>query len=377
MPAVFALLFTHVALAAEPSASLVGRFYAATDDAHAVRRFRAAPAIDRLFMAVSPTELIGYRLSGFSGRVASPGRIAVPGAMAVVHDYSFDPTRGGGSGGSSIPPQVRLADFDHDDRGIVYVAYDVWGFGMTDLTGNVVGHVQSLRYPWSVTSMRVDGRYYAVLTTSANAVIYDVTTPSDPALVRTIESQMTRFAQASNGDVALPTARGVEIFTGKAFVTGGDPKTVITTPATRYGSWGALSDGTRFFSFAHDVIGGRIATVVQTIDPDGDGYTLRNERTFADRTFWSAARAGDYLALSLGSDGRVEQFFPLLVRAGALTPLAISFQFQLQEGAAFGSAQIVPFSSGGATFVVATNGGTADLYALTLSEPPVRRRSAP
>ena len=95
----------------------------------------------------------------------------------------------------------RLKDFDFDDRGYVYIAYDVFGFGIVrdpGQSGTGTGTLQLVAGSQQIESLgdiqpdkiiavkTSDGRYYAAVSYSSNSNaglrIFDVTNPARPSL---------------------------------------------------------------------------------------------------------------------------------------------------------------------------------------------------
>ncbi|HEX8254771.1 MAG TPA: hypothetical protein VF846_16625, partial [Thermoanaerobaculia bacterium] len=93
----------------------------------------------------------------------------------------------------------RLADLDFDDRGLVYGAFEAFGWGIVRDTGETNGALMasivqmlgkgSVSDPTVVISLKSGSKYYAVVARdgSAKRDIYDVTNPAVPNLVSSVE----------------------------------------------------------------------------------------------------------------------------------------------------------------------------------------------
>ena len=70
--------------------------------------------------------------------------------------------------------QERLFDFDWDDRGNIYIAASLWGFGIVDLNGRLVKQMPDVG-GYSVLSFRNGNAYYALVSSNTPpSLLYDV-----------------------------------------------------------------------------------------------------------------------------------------------------------------------------------------------------------
>jgi hypothetical protein len=89
-----------------------------------------------------------------------------------------------------IDVQATLGGFDVDDRGLLYVATRVFGWGISKDTG--AGHMELVYHNKTdniigeeVISLKVGSSYYVVLSDGRSALIYDATNPANPRLMAT------------------------------------------------------------------------------------------------------------------------------------------------------------------------------------------------
>ena len=143
----------------------------------------------------------------------------------------------------------RLKDFDYDDRGYVYVAYNLFGWGVVRDGGEIRG-VQMTAVsqtfpekvsPDAIVSVRVGDKYFVAVSESGDVRsgrhIYDVTDPAAPAPVsRTTgtAARQTVIKTWARDDgkqiVAVVAADGVlRIYPYAAYVQGKSPAQTLTS----------------------------------------------------------------------------------------------------------------------------------------------------
>lgn len=158
------------------------------------------------------------------------------------------------SGGWSVPVadnQDRLIDFDFDDRGLVYLAYDEFGWGLVTDNGMVSGgHLPLVVQvtdvfgiePRLIFSIKANSRYYAFIgnpNSPTQLAAYDVTTASTPTSLAMRSGAVNGVIQwAKNDDasvVALVNGDGkLRIYGYNAFVSNGAALDVVTASAGKY-----------------------------------------------------------------------------------------------------------------------------------------------
>lgn len=156
-----------------------------------------------------------------------------------------------------IDHQQILFDFDWDDRGNVYLAYEVYGWGIVHDSGSAL-IFQSQRtnafnsvLPKLIRVFRTGSNYYALVSDGGGSAtdLWNVTDTTNPTLVRTLPDQTASAAVASSGGttmVALKQNGTIEIYRASDLVAGAAPSTVVT--ATSGSSLGTVTtDGTDFW----------------------------------------------------------------------------------------------------------------------------------
>ncbi|HEY0158383.1 MAG TPA: PKD domain-containing protein [Thermoanaerobaculia bacterium] len=142
----------------------------------------------------------------------------------------------------------RLKDFDFDDRGYVYLAYDIFGWGIVRDEGQIGGAELSLvpgsqQYgnglsPDAIFTIRSGSKYYVAVSerkdTSTGRLLYDVTEPTAPKLVRRTSTQEAVIKEWAKHDDAKVIATlnaddQVRIYTYDGYVRGDEPLETLTS----------------------------------------------------------------------------------------------------------------------------------------------------
>jgi hypothetical protein len=177
--------------------------------------------------------------------------------IALPNGHVYPESRS--SGGWRVPlvdGQERLGDFDFDDRGFIYLAYQEFGWGIVQDKGEQGGQhfakvVQVIGrdnpelpptgiFPRVIIALRSGSKYFAVVSDSFSATktaIYDVTNPAAPGAARVrsgaangisawAKSNDGQFLAVLNGDAKL------RVYTADAYVQGTTPSPILTLAAT-------------------------------------------------------------------------------------------------------------------------------------------------
>src|SRR5689334_9341220 len=221
----------------------------------------------------------------------------------------------------------RLFGFDWDDRGYVYVAYTVYGWGILKDQGAgfqaVWQQLGGVGSPSKVLSVKTStGGYYVIASPgSGSSNVYYVGDANSLAHDSrgTINNVITSFAKASNGRTAtVETDAKVHVYTNDGIITGSE----ITSFAARAGGYSAIdTDGTNFFATSS---GGGQNAKLTILTYNGSGYD-RNDIDLghpygdAPQVRWGA---GGYLTIfgtegyAPGSDSSFERDVRLYKLAG-------------------------------------------------------------
>ncbi|HUP64632.1 MAG TPA: PKD domain-containing protein [Thermoanaerobaculia bacterium] len=212
-------------------------------------RVKVAPERDRIFMQIGST-FVSYRLSTFFTQDLKGGMTQLPygnrgslGAEMYLPFYGEVYPEAQGSGWVTYVSdgQDRLGGvFDWDDRGYIYLAYTMFGWGIVQDTGGMMPLVKQIpvnetqvESPSGVTIIKLGGSYYAIVGgLSSRAAVYDVTTPATPQLKRYFEMDWSAMGRASVGgqDVFVFADRlsgDLKIYTAAQIVNGGGPSAVV------------------------------------------------------------------------------------------------------------------------------------------------------
>ena len=139
--------------------------------------------------------------------------------------------------------QDRLFDMHYDDRGYVYLAYHIFGWGIVnsnlDMDAPALSQVTASETPSGpptvIFSFKANGRYYVIVSDgSSTSSIFETTNPSSPSHVTTMAfgilggvpggSPAAKIGGGSSDTVALVDTNGrVRIYSGSSLAAGGSP----------------------------------------------------------------------------------------------------------------------------------------------------------
>ncbi len=193
-----------------------------------------APDINRIYMMIGST-LASYRLDTFfSSKLGGPlTENRYENAQRLVWGMPYEKflqwdgytyAEGQFSGWQVYFPdgQDRLFGMDYDSRGYVYAAYSVFGWGV--LQQNQDGNISLVSQktvpenvgvePRNVLAFSNAGRYYLIASSETNAVLWEVTNPATPVLVRSLSGGTGGLSAWSkmNGYVAMVDGGAAQSF---------------------------------------------------------------------------------------------------------------------------------------------------------------------
>ncbi|HET7712192.1 MAG TPA: hypothetical protein VFL80_09715, partial [Thermoanaerobaculia bacterium] len=163
-----------------------------------------------------------------------------------------------------VDGQERLISFDVDDRGYIYLAHSIFGWGIVldDGTNNsglmqsqkqLIGGAADNLTPNSIFTFKNSaGRYFALVgpTPFGTMKLYDTTDPKNP-VKNPVEPASTTSAAAAGNRFATITKTGtLAVYSTDDLAMGGGPLTEINAggPGTAYKY--VTSDGTNFYAIA-------------------------------------------------------------------------------------------------------------------------------
>jgi hypothetical protein len=215
-------------------------------------------ASGRIYLALGATVGAYTRATFFSGKLLQP--------MVAVNTISTGKTYGGRNPFEKLAKPDRffyaeasssvwarplvdsntvLNDFDVDDRGLLYIGTQNFGWGIVsdpgDATGTLLPTVTQV-FPSDATqkllSLRNGSAYYAYLSETASSTLFDVTTPASPVSGPERNGSSNAFTQwskyESGSRVALRNADGhVRVYTYADLIAGNAPLIDVTPSVSR------------------------------------------------------------------------------------------------------------------------------------------------
>jgi PKD repeat protein len=171
--------------------------------------------------------------------------------------------------------QDRLKGLDFDDRGNVYLAYSIFGWGIVkDNGGHDSALMTSLSQQPGVSGPSVSavislknsaGAYFALVKGDKGVVLWNVNDPAKPKVVATVPVAFSSYAKTDDRIALLfPSSNGTltgSIYTIDALTSGGSP--LFTLTPTGYFA-GVTTDGTNFYLSGGSAAGFTITTVAPT-----------------------------------------------------------------------------------------------------------------
>lgn len=393
------------------------------------RLARMVPGRHRLYTLIG-SALAAYDIDNFFGRLSARPQAALTPATAI-------PTLGGNPRYAEFgPPEVflwwdaffyaengggwittiedgieRLFDFDWDDRGNVYLAYSVFGWGMVKDNGEAGGGwfssvAQAVRVngftPDHILSVKTgDGFYYSVVsdkTQPSLMQVWDVRDAAHPVKLPDISGRsFYLWAKDTTGSriAIVESSGGFAVYTPEDFVRTGSP--IVRFTAGGGGAFGMLtSDGTNFY--AHGVSDS--GPFIDVISPSGNTYV---EKRFSSPgySYAQGMHYGDgFLALYGSETPPVGAWNIRLYKVGAGTLTEIPFEMPVPGSngsrqqtfwsmyyagnAPAGYAHpyynnfldVVPYKSGSKLYLVVCDLGLGDVWEVKTGDPLTARLSA-
>ncbi len=306
-----------------PVATFTGRYLDSSNTSEWFKPFRTArakfvltmPALDRIYFRYGDGSVASYKLSNFFTRLEANEKLAYWAPDGMIYrtqsggtpevwlkwDTWFNPELGSGWKTNTVDGSLRMTFFDVDDKGYVYIASTLYGWGIVKDEFGTLGGVmttQVQKYPAAKTDSApnmiavVKGatRYYAIL---GRQDMWDVTDRKNPVKLTTSSvPALYHFAKSAGADriAIIDDTSTLTINTADGLATGATPL------FTASGFQDVTSDGTNFFAL-------RYPSGIVPIVPSGNTYVTQ-AGTAVDPKFGGAStiKYGDgYLVLN-GSD---------------------------------------------------------------------------
>ncbi|MFL6248504.1 MAG: IPT/TIG domain-containing protein [Thermoanaerobaculia bacterium] len=282
----------------------------------------------------------------------------------------------------------RLRDFDVDDRGYVYLATLIFGWGIVSdpdgTSGLLLPSVVQVG-PASfdrILSLRLGSTYYACLTGTSDSALFDVTTPATPAFVRS-PGTFTQWTKYEAGQrVALRNQDGhVRVYTYADLIAGNAALADITPSASRQFADLSFDDDGNLWIAESGLSSNVVSNVLWKLTPSPNGgyttttYDVYGQVAFSPTTIHAAA---GYIAVGgRVLDGTVRRYDLRLLRVTGGTPGLLDtddFFLRYYAQAPGGYAQPSVFGSflggvrivaeGGKTYLFYNMIGLGDVYEL-------------
>jgi PKD repeat protein len=176
--------------------------------------------------------------------------------------------------------QDRLSDFDFDDRGIAYMAYLMYGWGMASDTGNTVlmsswqdKNSFNVWAPATSAYWVKDGSdYYALALSSIHEQIthvFKVAAYNSSTELPSLQFSIAGLARGNGRTAVLLGKSTVAIYDNHSLVTGGNPLVSYTTPGSTINA--VVFDGTNFWTASNT---NTYSLILSRISPDANGGYL-------------------------------------------------------------------------------------------------------
>lgn len=280
-----------------------------------------------------------------------------------------------------IDGQERLYDWDIDDRGYVYIAYSIFGWGVARDDGPAPTLLPSWQDPSSVdwapnriTWVRDGSSYYALVGRSLMNSSHVFLVPDAPATPReqaAFPKGIVKAARAGANRVAIvdQATSSLFIYDTHSLVTNGQPLANFLPAGNASRFTDVIWDGTRFWACSYS---GSVVGTLSTFTPDSTGqsytradFTLSNGQLFQPLNM--GANSG-YLAMAADdSNGSGVHLYKIATGTPVEIPVpSINKYYQPPAGYARPPhTQIfsaVPYVKGGNLYLIVSANGLGDIY---------------
>ena len=370
------------------------------------RAFRAQvhPARNRVYLHLGST-LAAYPLDTFIQRLETKDpliSVEIPFGKIRFGDwpeywlpwakYFYAEKYGSGWYTPVMDGQERLIGFDADDRGYIYLAYSVFGWGIVRDNGGADGFLMENQIqvtggqfnPVSIFAFRNSaGRYFAMVGPASDGTmrLYDTTDPRNPVrLTATVPSTM--YAAATGDRLALVTRDGkVLIYTGDDAVSGGAPLLTATPPGAGAAYVNVTTDGTNFYAVARGQASKYAVNILSRNFVGGfdEHYTLLRQTGSPYTIRWGSG----FLSITGMDNSNGENVFLYRVSGNALSEIYLNdyfYRHYVNPGVGYSKPgrgtvyNVLPHVSGSKLYLIVSAFGLGDVYQVAAdgfsSEPP-------
>ncbi|HUP49876.1 MAG TPA: PKD domain-containing protein [Thermoanaerobaculia bacterium] len=266
------------------------------------RAFRAVhvPSRNRIYMIIGGGAFVAYNSDTFINRLKTRETLAVGAQRTDGKDLYLRPdqffypeNKATGWVAQITDGQERLYGFDWDDRGLVYMAYTYFGWGIARDDGRSDGSLmtsvlQGCGEPdqCSVAGKLYDataasnifvlksstGRYYVYVGEGGQMAmrVYDVTDPGSPIKQADLTWQPGNYAKMGNY-FAVANGKTIDVYTNDGFISRGGPIASVQAPGGSTFS-AVTTDGSSFYAVT---IHSGSKLLIVTIDVAGGAVSSR------------------------------------------------------------------------------------------------------
>ena len=197
----------------------------------------------------------------------------------------FESRNSGFDFSNAMDGQDRLTGYDVDDRGNVYSAAFIYGWGIAHDDGGADGQLMSYVSQKtlannqgmpadSIFAVKASGRYYAVVGAQrgAQAIVWDVTDATNPvsAGIRNIPLPDSIAHSAAGDRLAMVSQGELKIYTADGYINGASPIFRATPESGRSFGLGVTTDGSNFYAAE---TGSGLPIRFHTLAPQGLTYS--------------------------------------------------------------------------------------------------------
>jgi len=334
-------------------------------------------ANDRLYIQAGYGYLIGYTLSTFASRMGSPLATGAHGEQFLYWTMKVNAETDSWSI-IMADGAIRLTDFDFDQRGFIYLAYTLFGWGIVDRTGHLV-HQFTNQTGWPTPSVILtfasSGHQYALVSNGSSSLLWDVTDTHSAVNKGSVGFGVLKYAKNDSGDaIAIVTGtQALQIFTPDQIVNGGTPITIA--PSTAFSSAGftdVTTDGVNFYASQDGSISGLQGVVVSTVSPGGGTYTRVDQAPLFNAFTRSLTYGSGYLAWIGLNPSTPASLGELYAFDGThFTPTDISSYLQTNYGTSFEQPrQVLVYCASTTAYALLGAHGLGDLFTITPAVSP-------
>jgi len=296
----------------------------------------------------------------------------------------------------NVDGQDRLFEFDYDDRGYVYVAYSVFGWGIVKDTGTglelqqqILENIPSNMTAKGMVSVKAGSEYYALLYNPESpgvVAIYNVTNPTatlaTPGLTNRRNQAIASAAKSPAGDrlAFVDVDHRIQIYDTSSYVNGSGPIASFTpNPGKQFLGVASDADG-NFWAIEDNPPGGSLVlNSLWKFTLGGGTYTQSTFDVYGEAYAPSGIRVRDGYIAIYGQEAApgTKVYDPRLYKITNGSPVLIDLKdyfrnyyhyspkdYAMPEGYTQLVRDFMPIKYGSKTYVMYSDHGLGDVYEL-------------